>query len=77
MKYEDIIESVRNGSKFNISFEERRVKIDGQEVDTSDLGIPKADLSEALSLIENHYIKYKRSVPSERNDSKSRRYFTV
>ena len=75
MKYEDIIESVRNGSKFNISFEERRVKIDGQEVDTSDLGIPKADLNEALSLIENHYIKYKRSVPSERNDSKSRRYF--
>lgn len=75
MRYEDIVESVRNGSKFNISFEERRVRIDGKEIDITDLGIPKTDLSEALSLIENHYIKYKRSVPSERNDSKSKRYF--
>ena len=75
MRYEEIIEEVRNGAKFNISFEERRVRINGKEIDTTDLGIPVASLEEALGLIELHYINYKRSVPSERNDSKRRRYF--
>lgn len=75
MRYEDIVESVRNGSKFNISFEERRVRLNGKEIDITDLGIPETNLDEALRLIENHYISYKRSVPSERNDSKRRRYF--
>jgi len=75
MRYEEIIESVRNGSKFNISFEERKVRLDGKDVDISDLGIPVTDLDEALRLIEHHYINYKRSVPSERNDSKGKRYF--
>jgi len=75
MRYEEIIEEVRNGAKFNISFEERRVRVNGKEIDTTDLGIPVASLEEALGLIELHYINYKRSVPSERNDSKRRRYF--
>ena len=30
MRYEEIIEEVRNGAKFNISFEERRERINGK-----------------------------------------------
>lgn len=75
MRYEEIIEEVRNGSKFIVNFKERSVKINGKKVDTTDLGVPQTSINEALSLIENHYFNYKRSVPSERNDSRRRRYF--
>ena len=75
MRYEEIIEEVRNGSKFMVDFKERSVKLNGKKVDTTDLGIPQLNIDESLRLIENHYYNYKRSVPSERNDSKRRRYF--
>lgn len=75
MRYEEIIEEVRNGSKFMVDFKERSVKINGKKVDTTDLGVPQTSINEALSLIESHYFNYKRSVPSERNDSRRRRYF--
>lgn len=75
MRYEDIIEEVRNGSRFIVNFKERSVKLNGKEIDTTDLGIPQMDIKESLMLIENHYIAYKRSVPSERNESRRRRYF--
>ena len=75
MRYEEIIEEVRNGSKFMVDFKERSVKINGKKIDTTDLGVPQTSINEALSLIESHYFNYKRSVPSERNDSRRRRYF--
>lgn len=75
MRYEDIIEQVKYGDKFSVDLKERSVKLNGKYIDLEDLGIPHTDLNEALMLIENHYIAYEKSVPSERNNSKRNRYF--
>lgn len=77
MRYEEIIENVRFGSKFQVDFKERSCKLNGRFIDTDDLGIPQTDLNEALMLIENHYYAYEKSVPSERNSSKRNRYFVA
>lgn len=75
MLFEDVIERVRYGSRFNTDIEKRIFKLDGEEISLEDLGIPVMELKESLMLIENHYAKYKKSVPSERNTSKRNRYF--
>ena len=44
MRYEEIIEEVRNGAKLNISFEERRVRINGKEMGMHQIILVTLDL---------------------------------
>lgn len=75
MLFEEVVQRVKYGSRFNTDIEKRIFKLDGKEISLDDLGIPEMELNEALMLIENHYANYKKSVPSERNLSKRNRYF--
>lgn len=81
--YSEALEKVRNGEPFYINFEKRTMKvgrnkiIDNGEYDTSkELHDYKIhDLQVLLHMIEDLYRLYKYSLPSERSDSKRRKYF--
>ena len=83
--YDEIIERVDNGESFSIDFEKRTMKvgkgylIKSGEYDTSrELFNKFADiysLQAALHIIRDLYKTYKYSLPSERSDSKRRKYF--
>ena len=81
--YSELIERVDNGERFHIDFEKRNMSVgkeylikDG-EYDTSKelFGIEIYDLYAALHMIGELYKNYKYSLPSERSDSKRRKYF--
>lgn len=73
------LEQVENGERFHINFEQRTMKvgqdkmIDGGEYDTSQVLYDGPDA--LLDKIRELYITYKYSLPSERSDSKRRKYF--
>ena len=84
--YIELLERVDNGESFNIDFEKRTMKV-GKEYlikngvyDTSrevfDLMHREIySLHVALHMIRNLYNNYKYSLPSERSDSKRKKYF--
>ena len=81
--YSELIERVDNGERFHIDFEKRNMRVgkeylikDG-EYDTSKelFGIKIYSLQVALHMIRDLYKSYKHSLPSERSDSKRRKYF--
>ena len=81
--YSELIERVDNGERFHIDFEKRNMRVgkeylikDG-EYDTSKelFGIKIYSLQVALHMIRDLYKSYKYSLPSERSDSKRRKYF--
>ena len=81
--YSELIERVDNGERFHIDFEKRNMRVgkeylikDG-EYDTSKelFGIEIYSLQVALHMIRELYKNYKYSLPSERSDSKRRKYF--
>ena len=73
------LEQVDNGERFHINFEQRTMKIgqdkviDGGEYDTSQVLYDSSQ--ELLDKIRELYIAYKYSLPSERSDSKRKKYF--
>ena len=80
----ELVERVDNGEKFHIDFEKRDMKVgkeylikDGMH-DTSkyvlSTNVDKS-LTDTLSVIEELYYDYKHSIPSERSESKRKRYF--
>ena len=77
--YEELIERVSNGETFHIDFEQRTMKIGKQKI----IDNGKYDEDRLLigfkGFIFEHigklYSKYKYSLPSERSESKRRRYF--
>ena len=76
--YQQTIESVANGARFQISFEKRNLKVDGKYVIQGGKyeGALGCDpISNPLPEIERLFDRYRHSVPSERSDSKSRKYF--
>lgn len=78
--YQDAISAVENGQRFRVSFKERSLKIDGkyiieQGVFAGELGVEPVPREECLSAIEDLYLRYKHSVPSERSESKPQKYF--
>ena len=83
--YLELIERVSNGESFHIDFEKRNMKVgkdylikDGEFDETKEL-FPKLhdvyDLRVALHILRTLYKNYKYSLPSERSDSKRKRYF--
>ena len=82
--YEELIERVSNGEKFNIDFENRHIKVSNKylvkngEYDTSKYKLfneYNADINSILSDIEALYEVYKYSMISERSENKRRKYF--
>ena len=81
--YEELIQRVSNGETFHIDFEKRIMKIGRQklvnngEYDEDRILFTNAllETSDVLSYIEELYPIYKYSLPSERADSKRRKYF--
>ena len=84
--YSELIERVDNGETFHINFEKKTMKVgkdylikDG-EYDTSKRLFDKLydepySLNVVLHMIHELYKTYKYSLPSERSDSKRRKYF--
>ena len=84
--YLELIERVSNGEAFSIDFEKRNMKVGKEylikngEYDTSRVLFPKLydepySLNVVLHQIRELYRNYKYSLPSERSDSKRRKYF--
>ena len=81
--YYEMYERVINGENFHINFETQTMKVGGEvvidrgEYDTSKvLYDGKYDsLKDILDEIREYYADYKYSLPSERSDSKRRKYF--
>ena len=73
------LEQVENGERFHINFEQRTMKIgqdkmiDGGEYDTSQVLYESSQ--SLLDTIRELYILYKYSLPSERSDTKRKKYF--
>lgn len=77
--YEELIERVSNGEAFYIDFEKRIMKIGKQKV----IDCGEYDKERALIKFDGYVLKtiyelyrnYKYSLPSERSDSKRKKYF--
>ena len=77
--YEEFIQKVSEGSRFNINFETRTMKIGKKKViDNGEYGdkeLISIKTNYPLDVIENLYSQYKFSIPSERSENKRRGYF--
>lgn len=77
--YEELIQKVSEGSRFNINFETRTMKIGKKKViDNGEYGdkeLISIKINDPLDIIENLYSQYKFSIPSERSENKRRSYF--
>lgn len=78
--YQESVQAVRDGAKFKIDFLSRSLKLNGKYIIQNgeyegELGVSECSEDEFLANVEELYHRYKHSVPSERSESKSRRYF--
>lgn len=86
--YEELIQRVSDGESFSIDFEKRTMKVgkdklinEGKWDDSRQLTKTSVDMQgglgrkTTLDLIESLYRDYKYSLPSERSESKRRKYF--
>jgi hypothetical protein len=77
--YEELIERVSNGETFHIDFEQRTMKVGKQKIVDNGKYDEDRNLIEfdgyVLKTIYELYQEYKYSLPSERSDSKRRKYF--
>lgn len=78
--YAELMTRVDAGESFSIDFEKRNIKVGKQflvkngEYD-SERKLILSPTMDILQIIEELYRSYKYSLPSERNDSKRKRYF--
>lgn len=80
--YQDAIKAVEDGAKFKVDFQSRSLKLNGKYIIQDikyegELGVPLNNQNDFFTKMEELYQRYKHSVPSERSESKSRRYFTA
>ena len=78
--YQETVSAVENGARFKVDFQMRSLKVDGKYVIRNSsyegvLGVPHCSEEEFFSKVEELYRRYKHSIPSERSESTSRRYF--
>lgn len=71
-------EKIWNGARFQINFSQRSLKIDDRYIIKEgryegELGHPKID--DPLPIITQLFLRYQHSVPSERSEKKSNKYF--
>lgn len=80
--YEEILEKVANGYRFNINLQERTINIDKRKYDLNKIsrknyGIGFLDMPEVLDELERLYKEYKYSLPTERSERKKRYFYAV
>lgn len=79
--YLELVERVDNGESFHIDFKKRNMKVGKDylvkngEYDSEKRLFASMDLDGILHTIEDLYHEYKHSLPSERSDSKRKKYF--
>ena len=81
--YEELVQRVSDGETFYINFKNKSMKIGKKFVITDGIYDTErqlvdcdcSDTADILSKIERLYADYKYSLPSERSDSKRRKYF--
>jgi len=78
--YQETFTAIENGANFRIYFRSRNLKVDGRHVIRDGrfdgtLGLPEYGGGDFFTDVEELYRRYKYSIPSERSQSKSRRYF--
>lgn len=78
--YQNSVQAARDGAKFKIDFLSRSLKLNGKYIIQNgeyegELGVSECSEDEFLTNVEELYHRYKHSVPSERSESKSHRYF--
>lgn len=73
--------AVVEGAKFHVDFESRSLKVNGEYLVKDGITEYKlgtlSDEKTFLMNVEDNYRLYKHSVPSERSESKSRKYFSA
>lgn len=75
MKYEELLEKIDRGAKFSIDLKKRTLKVNGKSVDLSGIEYNIDTSKPLIPLVEELYGYYKRSIPSERSESRQRNYF--
>lgn len=78
--YQEAAAAVTDGAKFRVDFQSRSLKLNGKYIIQDgryegELGVLPCSGDEFFSKLEELYDRYKRSVPSERSEGKSRQYF--
>lgn len=78
--YQESIQTVEGGANFKIDFLARSLKLRGKYIILNgkyegELGISLSSEDEFLANVEELYLSYKYSIPSQRSESKSRLYF--
>lgn len=80
--FNETLEAVSHGAKFHVDFQTRTLRVGKQTIINDgqfdgNLGIEKTTLSEALQNIEHYFFRYRHSIPSERSESKRKKYFSA
>lgn len=80
--YQEAVRAVENGARFTIDFRSRSLKLNDKHIIQDgqyegELGVPHCSGDEFFTSVEELYRRYKHSIPSERSQSKSHRYFTA
>ncbi len=78
--YQTAIQAVEDGANFKVDFRYRSLTLNSKYIIQDgryegELGMPLCVEDEFFANMEELYYRYKHSVPSERSESKSRRYF--
>lgn len=78
--YQETIQAVEDGANFKIDFQSRSFTLNGKYIIKNgqfegELGVSLSGEDEFFANMEELYNRFKHSVPSERSESKSRRYF--
>jgi len=80
--FQKAIQAVEDGANFKVDFQSRSLTLNGKYLIQDgkyegELGVELGCGDEFFTNMEELYNRYKHSVPSERSESKSRRYFTA
>ena len=80
--YRETVTAIENGANFRIDFQSRSLKVNGRHMIRNGRydgapWLPEYGCGDFFTDVEELYRRYKHSIPSERSQSKSRRYFIL
>ena len=77
MKYDQktILHAIEKGVPFHFDFEERTLRLGKKKLNAEEIDTSGFDTEDPIPRLEKLYALYRKSIPSQRNDSKKSRYF--
>lgn len=75
MTYSELRQRVERGTKFSIDLKKRTLRMNGKLVDLKDVECVDDGDTDILGTLHRLYEGYKRSIPSERSESRRKNYF--